>query len=93
MLDSEMPGNPAPDAEPVNDAGERLRSYVERIEKLEQEIRDIQGDRKDVYAEAKSDGFDTIILRRIIALRRKDPDTWRNEEDVLATYLHALGMV
>ena len=71
----------------------RLRSFIERIERLEEEKATIGDDIKDVYGEAKSMGFDTKILKKVIALRKKD-DQERMEEDlILDTYLHALGMI
>lgn len=74
-------------------ARDQLRAFVERIERLEEEKKTIADDIKDVYGEAKSMGFDTVILKRVIALRKKD-DQERMEEDlVLDTYLHALGMI
>ncbi len=73
-------------------AQEQLRSIVERIERLEEEKKAIAEDIKEVYAEAKAMGFDTKILRKVIALRKKDPQEREEEETVLAMYLHALGM-
>ncbi len=74
-------------------ARDQLRALVERIERLEEEKATIATDIKDVYGEAKGMGFDTKILKRVIALRKKD-DQERLEEDlVLDTYLHALGMI
>nr|CAD6410893.1 hypothetical protein REQ54_00806 [Rhizobium sp. Q54] len=73
-------------------ARDQLRAFVERIERLEEEKATIGTDIKDVYGEAKSMGFDTKILKRVIALRKKD-DQERMEEDlILDTYLQALGM-
>ena len=69
----------------------QLRSLVERIERLEEEKKTIAGDIKEVYAEAKGHGFDTKILRKVVALRRKDA-VEREEEDTLVTlYMSALG--
>jgi uncharacterized protein (UPF0335 family) len=74
-------------------ARDQLRAFVERIERLEEEKKTIVDDIKDVYGEAKSMGFDTAILKKVIALRKKD-DQERMEEDlILDTYLHALGMI
>lgn len=74
-------------------ARDQLRSFVERLERLEEEKKTIADDIKDVYGEAKAMGFDTKILKKVIALRKKD-DQERLEEDlVLDTYLHALGMI
>ncbi|WP_117191850.1 DUF2312 domain-containing protein [Rhizobium terrae] len=74
-------------------ARDQLRAFVERIERLEEEKKTIADDIKDVYGEAKSMGFDTKILKKVIALRKKD-DQERMEEDlILDTYLAALGMI
>jgi len=70
----------------------QLKSLVERIERLEEEKRALSGDLKEVYAEAKGHGFDTKILRKVVALRRKDA-VEREEEDTLVTlYMSALGL-
>uniref|UniRef100_A0A7C1SHE7 UPF0335 protein ENP70_06810 n=1 Tax=Agrobacterium albertimagni TaxID=147266 RepID=A0A7C1SHE7_9HYPH len=74
-------------------ARDQLRAFVERIERLEEEKKTIADDISDVYGEAKAMGFDSKILKKVIALRKKD-DQERMEEDlVLDTYLHALGMI
>lgn len=75
-----------------NIAADRLRSIVERIERLEEERKALAGDIKDIYAESKSAGFDTKVLRQLIALRRKDPAEVEEQEALLDTYRHALGM-
>ena len=73
-------------------AGDQLRAFVERIERLEAEKQAIADDVKDVYAEAKGNGFDTKVLRRVISLRKKDSAERQEEEAILDLYLHALGM-
>lgn len=73
-------------------ARDQLRQFVERIERMEEEKRTIADDIRDIYAEAKSMGFDTKILRKVIALRKKDEQERTEEEMVLDLYLHALGM-
>lgn len=73
-------------------AAGQLRSFVERIEHLEEEKKGIADDIRDVYAEAKGNGFDTKILRRVISLRKKDSAERQEEEAILDLYLHALGM-
>jgi uncharacterized protein (UPF0335 family) len=70
-----------------------LRAFIERVEKLEEEKRAISEDIKDVYMEAKGTGFDAKIIRKIVALRKKDRDQRREEEEILDLYLSALGMV
>jgi uncharacterized protein (UPF0335 family) len=72
-------------------AGERLRSFVQRIERLEEDKAGIAGDIRDVYSEAKGEGFDVKVLRKIISLRRKDPQQRREEDELLELYLAALG--
>ena len=66
-------------------AGDQLRAFIERIERLEEEKKVIADDIKDVYAEAKGTGFDVKILRKIISLRRKQPHE-REEEDAILLY-------
>ena len=70
----------------------QLRSLIERIEKLEEEKKAIAGDIKEVYAEAKANGFDTKVMRKVISLRKKDSAERAEEEAMLDLYLHALGM-
>lgn len=70
----------------------QLRSLVERIERLEEEKKAIAGDIKEVYAEAKANGFDTKILRKVITIRKKDRTEREEEEAMLDLYMHALGM-
>ncbi|QPM89106.1 DUF2312 domain-containing protein [Pseudooceanicola algae] len=72
-------------------AGE-LRQFVERIERLEVEKKDIADQQKEVMAEAKGRGYDTKVLRKIIALRKRDKDDIAEEEAVLEMYMEALGM-
>lgn len=73
-------------------AREQLRSFIERIENLEEEKKTIADDIKDVYGEAKGTGFDTKILRKVVAIRKQDADERAEQEAILDTYLHALGM-
>ena len=73
-------------------AAGQLRSFVERIERLEEEKKGIADDIRDVFAEAKGQGFDTKIMRRVIRLRKKDAAERQEEEALLDLYLHALGM-
>ena len=74
-------------------AAERLKSFVERIERLEEEKRGLQEDIKEVYAEAKGTGFDTKIIRQIIRLRKMDKADRQEQEAILELYKEALGMV
>jgi uncharacterized protein (UPF0335 family) len=73
-------------------AQDQLRSFVERIERLEEEKKTIADDIKDVYAEAKGNGFDTKVLRRVISLRKQDQNERQEQEAILDLYLQALGM-
>jgi len=74
-------------------ARDQLRSFVERIERLEEEKAALAGDIRELYAQAKSTGFDTKALRTVIRLRKQDASERRDQEAVLATYMHALGML
>ena len=73
-------------------AGDQLRAFVERIERLEEEKKGIAEDIKDVYAEAKGNGFDVKVLRQVIRLRKQDRNEREEQEALLDLYLHALGM-
>jgi uncharacterized protein (UPF0335 family) len=74
-------------------AKDQLKSIIERIERLEEEKKATQDDIKDVYAEAKGNGFDTKALRTIVRMRKMDTDERREQEEMLETYMHALGML
>jgi uncharacterized protein (UPF0335 family) len=74
-------------------AGERLRSFIERIERLEEEKRTLAEDIKEVFAEAKGSGFDAKIMRQIIKIRRMDKDDLDEQETLLDIYKRALGML
>lgn len=80
----------------MSDAGavarDQLRAFVERIERLEEEKKTIGDDIKDVYGEAKAMGYDTKVLRKVIAIRKQDQNDRLEQEAILDTYLHALGM-
>jgi uncharacterized protein (UPF0335 family) len=73
-------------------AVERLRSLVEGTESLEEERKALGSDIKDIYAEAKSAGFDVKVLRQLIQIRRKDANQVEEQETMLDTYRRALGM-
>ena len=73
-------------------AGDRLRSFVERIERLEEEKREVQDQIKDVFAEAKGEGFDVKTMRQVIRLRRLRPNDRSEQEELLDLYKSALGM-
>ncbi|HZZ63016.1 MAG TPA: DUF2312 domain-containing protein [Roseiarcus sp.] len=69
-----------------------LRAFIERIERLEEEKKALSDDIKDVYGEAKANGFDVKIMRKIVSLRKQDRDQRMEEETILDLYLAALGM-
>ncbi|MBB4198709.1 DUF2312 domain-containing protein [Rhodoblastus sphagnicola] len=71
--------------------GGHLKSFIERIERLEEEKKAIAEDIKEVYAEAKGNGYDVKIMRKIISIRRQDENKRREEEEILDLYLSALG--
>ena len=73
-------------------AADRLRSLVDRIERLEEERKALANDIKDIYAEAKSAGFDVKVLRQLITVRRKEPADVEEQETLLDLYRRALGM-
>ena len=73
-------------------AGDRLRSIVDRIERLEEERKALSGDIKDIYAEAKSAGFDVKVLRQLIRIRKQEPAEVEEQETMLDVYRRALGM-
>lgn len=71
--------------------GERLRSFIERIERLEEEKGGLQGDIKEIYAEAKSAGYDTKVMRQVVRLRKMDAADRQEQAALLGTYMRALG--
>lgn len=70
-----------------------LRAFIERIERMEEEKRAIATDIREIYIEAKGNGWDAKIMRKIVALRRQDDDKRREEETLLDIYKSALGMI
>lgn len=74
-------------------SADQLKAIIERIERLEDEKKALSDDIKDVYSEAKGGGFDTKIIRKIIAMRKKDYATRKEEEAMMDLYLGALGML
>ena len=71
---------------------EQLKAFIERVERLEGEKKAIADDIRDVYAEAKGSDFDVKALRAIVRLRKQDTDERREQQAILETYMHALGM-
>jgi len=77
-------------ADEVGVAGNRVRSFVERIEQLEQEIAELNEGKKEVFAEAKGEGFDVKILKEIVNLRKQDKDEREEHETLLDVYMRAM---
>ncbi len=75
-----------------NIAADRLRSIVERIERLEEERKALGSDIKDIYSEAKSAGFDVKVLRQLLRIRKQEPADVEEQETLLDVYRRALGM-
>ena len=73
-------------------AASELRAFIERFERLEAEKKDIADQQKEVMAEAKGRGYDTRVMRKLVALRKKDPQERSDEEAILDLYKEALGM-
>lgn len=80
------------EAEAAGIAVDRLRSIIERIERLEEERKALGGDIKDIFSEAKSAGFDVKVIRQLLAIRRKEPAEVEEQETLLDLYRRALGM-
>jgi uncharacterized protein (UPF0335 family) len=74
-------------------AKDQLKAFIERIERLEEEKKAIADDIRDVYAEAKANGYDAKAMRTIVRLRKQEPDERKEQETILETYMHALGML
>lgn len=91
-----MVDNTMADTSTNNDVGgiaaSQLRSFVERIERLEEEKKGLQDDIKDIFAEAKGQGFEVKVLRKIISLRKKSDQERQEEDELLELYMAALGM-
>jgi uncharacterized protein (UPF0335 family) len=75
-----------------NVTGERLQSIVSRIEKIEEERKELASDIKDIYSEAKSAGFDVKVLRQLIRIRKQEPAEIEEQETLLDVYRRAIGM-
>ena len=90
-----MPASAAAEKEQasVRFAKDQLKAFVERIEKLEEEKKTISDDIRDVYAESKANGFDVKALRAIVRLRKIEPTEREEQDAILETYMHALGML
>lgn len=84
---------PEPEQAATRFAKDQLKSIVERIERLEEEKKQFADDIRDVYAEAKGNGFDVKALRSVIRLRKQDANERQEHETILETYMQALGML
>jgi uncharacterized protein (UPF0335 family) len=71
----------------------QLRAFIERVERMNEEIKALSDDRKDIFAEAKGHGFDVKQMRRVIKIRAQDREKWEEEEQILDLYLSALGLL
>lgn len=71
----------------------QLLSIIERVENVERDMKDRQDDRKDIYAEAKGNGYDVGVLKTIVSIRKQDPDKRHEREAILDLYREALGML
>ncbi|MFG1247648.1 DUF2312 domain-containing protein [Xanthobacter flavus] len=78
---------------PAGFAKEQLKSFLERIERLQEEKQAVADDIKDVFAEAKANGFNVKALRTILKMRKEDPDERREHEAIVDLYMHALGII
>jgi uncharacterized protein (UPF0335 family) len=74
-------------------AAGQLRALIERIERLEEEKQTIAADIREVYAEAKANGFDTKVMRQVVKLRKQDASERQEQEAILDLYMQALGMM
>jgi uncharacterized protein (UPF0335 family) len=72
--------------------GDQLKSYIERIEKLEEEKANLQADIREIYSEAKANGFDTKVMRQLVRLRKMDKQDRSEQEELLNLYKSAIGM-
>lgn len=89
---SEFPKDHNETADVGGIAADRLRSIIERVERLEEERKALSGDIKDIFTEAKSAGFDVKVLRQIIRIRKQEPSEVEEQETLLDIYRRALGM-
>jgi uncharacterized protein (UPF0335 family) len=81
------------EAQPGHNSNEQLRSVVERIENVNEQIKDLTTDRSDIFKEAKGNGLDVKALRSVIRLRAMNPDDIAAQEAILDSYKNALGMI
>lgn len=79
--------------EPGHNIKDQLKSIVERIENVAEQIKELRRDQSEIFLEAKGNGFDVKALRHIVRLRKQDPNERAEAETILETYMHALGML
>lgn len=77
---------------PAGFAKDMLRSYVERVERLEEEVKALNSDKSDVFAEAKANGFNVAAIKSILKIRRTDPDDRKEHDAIVELYAQALGI-
>ena len=92
MTEDEFDGQNDPDRSVAGISVDRLRSIIERVERLEEERKNLSGDIKDIFSEAKSAGFDVKVIRQIIRICKQDPSEVEEQETLLDVYRRALGM-
>lgn len=92
---TDQPAGPGHNSGETSDQGAsalRLKSFIERVERLEEEKRNMTADIREVYSEARSSGYDTKIMRKVIALRRMDAAERQEQEALMQVYIDAIGM-
>lgn len=80
------------EAAPANVSGKRLKSFLERIERLEEEKKGLSEDIRDIFSEAKSTGFEPKIIKKILSIRKTNREKRKEEQELLRLYLSAIGM-
>jgi uncharacterized protein (UPF0335 family) len=90
-VDEEEPKLQTTNTRTVGTTADRLRNFISRIERLEEDKKGIADDIKEVFGEAKGEGFDVKVLRKVIALRKKDPEERAEEEELLELYMAAIS--
>lgn len=83
---------PAKTNQPADVSGARLKSFIERVERMEEEKKALGEDIRDVYAEVKATGFDPKIMRKIVSMRKQNLEKRREEQELLDLYMAAIGM-
>ena len=91
-MNNDMTGHNSNDPAVGGIAADRLRSIIERVERMEEERKGLAGDIKDIFTEAKSAGFDVKVIRQIIRIRKQDPAEVEEQETLLSIYRRAIGL-